>query len=197
MKNKFSIIIPLYNKEKYIAQTIRSVLSQSYFNYEIIVINDGSTDSSLSIVNEFSVEKKLFIHSITNSGVASARNYGISKITGDYVVFLDADDLVDENFLEVVNVNIKENQNADIYHVSWRRINNNGKLISLHRSPESSDWCRDIILGNMFAPHCLIYSKKTVIQIGGFKNGFYAEDWEYIARCINAGAKLWRINDYY
>ena len=196
MNNKFSIIIPLYNKESYISQTIISVLSQTYSNFELIIVNDGSTDNSLECVMKYSKERNIVIYTIENSGVAFARNYGISKITGDYIIFLDADDLLDGNFLEVVDLNIQMNPTSDIYHVSWRRISDDGEVFSLHRAPESNDWKRDIVLGNMFAPHCLIYSRETILKNAGFKNGFFAEDWEYIARCIHAGAKLSGINEY-
>jgi glycosyltransferase involved in cell wall biosynthesis len=195
--NKFTIIIPLYNKERYISDTIKSVLQQNYKNFELIVVNDGSTDGSLLIASSLQNQNTNFqIHSITNSGVASARNFGISIATGSYVVFLDADDLLDNNFLHIVNSYINKNPYADIYHVSWRRVNDGGRVIDLHNAPSSLDWRRDILLGNMFAPHCLIYSQETIKKNGGYKNGFFAEDWEYIARCIHSGAKLSGINEY-
>ena len=92
MKPYFSIIIPLYNKEKHIKDTLNCVWSQSFENFEVIVINDGSTDGSLEKINTIN-DKRLHIYSTKNQGVSSARNYGISKANADLIVFLDADDL--------------------------------------------------------------------------------------------------------
>ena len=95
----FSIIIPLFNKEDYIERTINSVLNQSYKNYEIIVIDDGSTDSGRKIVEKFSNDIIKY-HYQSNSGVASARNNGAKKAKYKYIVFLDSDDTWDSKFLE-------------------------------------------------------------------------------------------------
>ncbi|WP_219007325.1 glycosyltransferase family 2 protein [Aquimarina litoralis] len=94
----FSVVIPLYNKEKYIAATIRSVLDQKETDYEIIVVNDGSTDGSEDIVLEFKNPKIKYFKK-NNTGVSDTRNFGISKTTGTYVAFLDADDYWFSNHL--------------------------------------------------------------------------------------------------
>lgn len=87
----FSVIIPLYNKEKDIEETLNSVINQSFRDFEIIVINDGSTDGSLEIVKKI-INPKLKVYSIANGGASFARNYGVKLALGDYVAFLDADD---------------------------------------------------------------------------------------------------------
>ena len=99
MNDLVSIIIPLYNKENFIKKCIASLLHQSYKNIEIIVINDGSTDNSTRIMSQIS-NKKLFLYNISNGGVSHARNFGISKAKGKYIVFVDADDYVSENYIE-------------------------------------------------------------------------------------------------
>ncbi len=100
-KSKVSIIIPLYNVEKYIAQCIESVLNQNYTNYEMIVVNDGSTDSSVAIVKQYAEnDSRIELINQKNSGVSAARNNGLKKATGDYVVFIDADDFVAPDFLD-------------------------------------------------------------------------------------------------
>ena len=88
-----SCIVPVFNGEKYIAETIESILSQTYPNIEIIVINDGSTDNTLSVLNPF--DKHLSLHSQSNLGQSAARNAGLKMAKGDYISFLDADDLWD------------------------------------------------------------------------------------------------------
>jgi len=108
MKNTiFSVIVPLYNKEKYIRRTIISILNQTYGNFEIIVINDGSTDNSLSIVKSIK-DKRIKIYSRKHEGVSCTRNFGIKKAVGEYIAFLDADDEWDKNFLqEILNLQHK------------------------------------------------------------------------------------------
>ena len=87
----FSIVIPLYNKEKYVKSTLNSVFNQSFKDFEIIVVNDGSTDDSLKIIESYN-SNEIKIYSQDNSGVSVARNMGIEKAKGGYICFLDADD---------------------------------------------------------------------------------------------------------
>lgn len=99
MKPLFSIIIPLFNKEKEIQQTLESVLHQSFRDFEVIIINDGSTDKSEQMVNSFTDERILLI-STDNKGVSQARNFGINYANGEIIAFLDADDYWFPNHLE-------------------------------------------------------------------------------------------------
>ena len=88
----FSIIIPLYNKADYIAETLKSVLNQTYCDYEVIVVNDSSTDNSLEVASSFQ-DERIHIYTKENEGVSAARNYGIMHAKYDYIAFLDADDI--------------------------------------------------------------------------------------------------------
>lgn len=101
---KFSVIIPLYNKEQSIVNTLLSVLNQTYKDFEIVVINDGSTDSSVNLVKKIKDERIKIIHQ-ENKGVSAARNRGIKEASYDWVAFLDGDDLWEANHLqEIVNM---------------------------------------------------------------------------------------------
>ena len=97
----FSVVIPLYNKELSIQNTILSVLNQSYQNFEIVVINDGSTDSSVNAVKSISDERIRLIHQ-ENQGVSAARNRGIKEASYEWIAFLDGDDLWGANHLEEI-----------------------------------------------------------------------------------------------
>lgn len=102
---KFSIIIPLFNTERYIGECIKSVINQNYASWELIIINDGSSDKSLEIANKFASEdKRIKVYSQRNNGVSSARNYGLKKAIGEYVMFLDSDDWYEENLLKSISV---------------------------------------------------------------------------------------------
>lgn len=99
---KFSVVIPLFNKEKEISNTIESVLKQTFLDFEVIIIDDGSTDGSLAMVKQFK-DKRIKIHNKHNEGVAKTRNKGIALSSGSYIAFLDADDLWFPNHLETIN----------------------------------------------------------------------------------------------
>ena len=101
MKPEISIIIPVYNSSKYIKSCLDSILNQTFKNFEVIIIDDGSTDNSYDILKEYSTKNtsiKLFKNS--NHGVSFTRNYGISLAQADYLCFIDSDDWIDENYLE-------------------------------------------------------------------------------------------------
>lgn len=99
-KNRFSIIIPNYNKEEYVRETLESIFNQTYKNFEVIVVDDGSTDKSIEIIKEFDI--KLFHTNRKRAG--GARNIGIDNATGDYIIFLDSDDyFTDNTVLERLN----------------------------------------------------------------------------------------------
>src|SRR5690554_7052561 len=97
----FSVVIPLYNKELSINNTIQSVLNQTFQDYEIVVVNDGSTDKSLEVVKQINDFRIRIINKL-NGGVSSARNRGIEESKFDWIAFLDGDDLWMENHLEIL-----------------------------------------------------------------------------------------------
>lgn len=106
-----SVIIPVYNSEKYIRKCMDSVCAQTYSDMEIIAIDDGSTDRSLSILNEYQAEDtRIHVFTQVNSGQAVARNNGIKKCHGDYITFVDSDDWLDEDMLEVLVENMASEQ---------------------------------------------------------------------------------------
>lgn len=96
----FSVIIPLYNKEKWIEECISSVLSQSFEQFEVLVINDGSTDTSLEVIQHYLEDKRIRVITQPNAGVSKARNRGIEEAKYDLIAFLDADDLWHKDFLK-------------------------------------------------------------------------------------------------
>ena len=97
---KISVIIPVYNKEKYVTRTIESVLNQTYKNLEIIIINDASTDNSKEICESFKDDRIIMINNPKNLGAGATRNLGLSKVTGDFISFVDADDYICEDYYE-------------------------------------------------------------------------------------------------
>ena len=106
---KISVLVPIYNAEKYIEKCLDSIVNQTYENIEIVLIEDGSTDNSLEIIKEYSKQdKRIKIISIKNNGVADARNKALENATGDYVTFVDSDDYVEKDYVETLYTNLKK-----------------------------------------------------------------------------------------
>ena len=122
MSSLVSIIIPCYNSEKYVTETIQSALDQTYANCEIIVIDDGSTDGSLEVIKSFG--DKIHWETGPNKGGCAARNQGLSLAKGNYIQFLDADDLLESRKIELQMVLAGKNGPDCLISSSWRRFRN-------------------------------------------------------------------------
>lgn len=113
--NLVSIIIPVYNQEKYLKETLQSVINQSFSNWECILINDGSVDDSVAIINEYLTQDNRF-HFINseNKGVSNARNLALQQVKGDYILFLDGDDLIHPEKIAQAISNFQKNSDLSI-----------------------------------------------------------------------------------
>lgn len=125
--SKISIIVPVYNSEKYLEKCIESILGQTYQDYELILANDGSTDTS-NIICEKYLKKtdKIKILNLQHRGVSYARNQGILKATGEFICFIDSDDEVDKTYLETL-ILLQEKYNADIVEVKTCYMGNTSR----------------------------------------------------------------------
>ena len=119
---KISVIVPVYNTEKYIGRCIESILNQSYKELEVIVINDGSSDGSAEIIRKYAEDDSriIFIDN-KNCGVSESRNIGIRNAKGEYIQFVDSDDFIDENMLKDTLQLLEENNVS-----SWAKPSNSG-----------------------------------------------------------------------
>ena len=123
-----SIVIPLYNKERFIKETLDSVFNQSFTDYEIIIVNDGSTDSSVFIVNAIE-DQRITVLSNQNKGVSHARNFGISKANSDLIALLDGDDLWEQNHLENLYNLYEKFPDCGLYATAYNKKYFNGEKI--------------------------------------------------------------------
>ena len=120
-----SIIMPVYNKEKYVRKSINSILNQSYTDFELLIINDGSTDNSLSICKEFEEkDSRIKLISVPNGGVSKARNIGLDNASAEYVTFIDSDDTIDIDFIQNLYNCITINS-VDLVISGLKKINSN------------------------------------------------------------------------
>lgn len=128
-ENLISIVTPMYNGEKYVEETINSVLKQTYPNWEMIIVDDGSKDNGPAIVEKFAqADNRIKLIRQKNAGSSAARNNGLKNIQGRYVSFLDSDDFWEPNFLEE-QLNFIKEKKSPIVFASYKRINAEGKEI--------------------------------------------------------------------
>ena len=114
---KFSIVIPTFNRSKFISQIISDIINQTYANWELIIIDDGSTDNTKEVVSKFTRNKKIHYFFQVNSERSSARNNGINNATGDFICFVDSDERLDSKFLGYIANAIKtNNENPGVYY---------------------------------------------------------------------------------
>lgn len=120
---KFSIVVPVYNVEKYLSQCVESILSQSYKDFELILVNDGSTDNSKSICKKYAVAHD-FIRLINkkNGGLSDARNIGIANAKGEYIILVDADDYIELNSFEVFFEELEKSGNPDVMITRLKKV---------------------------------------------------------------------------
>ena len=115
----FTIVIPLYNKGQSVKRSICSVLNQSFSNFEIVIVDDGSTDNSVEVVKSFK-DNRIKIVRQANAGVSAARNHGIDIASGQFITFLDADDEYEPNHLETLRKLIDEYPGYNVYATSYK-----------------------------------------------------------------------------
>lgn len=140
---KFSIIMPVYNTGKYLEKSILSVLHQSYTDYELICINDGSTDNSAQILSAFADKKEIkIIKHECNKGLFCARKTGVQNATGDYILFLDSDDWLESDALKILAKELS-NSSPDYIEFTYYKVAANGRKKTWHFSKE--DKTKEII----------------------------------------------------
>ncbi len=125
-----SLIIPVYNKGKYIDQCIRSILEQTFTDFEVIIIDDGSTDNCEEIIKRYT-DRRIHLYSQTNQGVSVARNNGIRVSRGEYLIFIDADDYIENDFLEVLFHKYQAYPDVDVFIYGLTSCDEQGN--KLHR----------------------------------------------------------------
>ncbi|MCO5235635.1 MAG: glycosyltransferase [Chitinophagaceae bacterium] len=187
----FSVIIPLYNKEKSIANTIHSVLAQSLRDFELLVVNDNSTDSSRAVVGAIR-DNRIRIIDKANGGVSSARNEGIISAKNELVAFLDADDIWEPDFLETIKELIADYPSADCYTTGYA-CKYNGKTLNVFGANERGivqDFFKQVYIGPIMHSSSICVRKAVFERIGYFNTIIRrGEDYDMWAR-IGSSASI-------
>ncbi len=194
---KVTVITPAYNAEKYLRQTIESVLAQTFQDFEMLIIDDGSVDSTRLISESYS--DKVTCIKKENGGVSSARNLGMSKANGDYIAFLDADDIWHPSKLEKQVNFLESNLDIGICYVGVECVDENLRTLSYIEANSYSDYCEALLLYScVVSGSCssVMIRRSFVEQIGGFDTNFTNyEDWEYWLR-LSLETKFAPISEY-
>ena len=190
---KFSVIVPIYNSEKYLKKCLDSLVNQTFKNIEIILVNDGSTDNSEDIIKQYLKDKRIIYLKKENGGQASARNLGLSKAKGDYISFIDSDDYVDLDMFEKLNECAFDNDIilSDYYYTKENQDNYIKLFDGTAGNIINTDyWKFDTCPWNKF------YKKSFLIENNfSFPEGIMYEDYASIPTLIKYNPKLYYCNE--
>ena len=201
---KISIIIPVYNGEKFIESTILSVLNQTYKDYEIIIVNDASTDLTSNVIGKYRQQIATEIINRENLGISKTVNKGIKAMKGDWFKWLSADDELKPDYLQTMVDKIKETENPKnkIFVTNYDIINQYGKELRKFTEPDINSWSQD-------DRNALLVSKyygnisSSIFHKDIFKNGMFAEtmrhgeDYEFWLRnCLVHDVQLVLVPEY-
>ncbi|MFB9058013.1 glycosyltransferase family 2 protein [Mariniflexile ostreae] len=186
----FSVVIPLYNKQHYIVATLNSVINQTFKDFEIIIINDGSTDNSLQKVNAFQ-DSRISIYSQKNQGLSAARNAGIKKVKSNYIALLDADDLWVHDYLEYMHFMITNYKDACIFatrNTLWFKKNlpELNTSVNFNRNDIALIFNYFELAKNLFSYSSIVFHKSVFNTIGYFdENINFGEEEDFSIRCFS------------
>ncbi|WP_259769963.1 glycosyltransferase family 2 protein [Pediococcus pentosaceus] len=189
-QNLISIIVPVYNVEKHIEGCLSSILKQTYKNFELIIINDGSTDNSLKNIEKMNFIQNKKIITTKNLGISAARNRGIRESSGEFITFIDSDDVVEPDYLEYL-LGLLQKFNVDISSCQHIVEFNNKKNIDMSFNEQSCfmsshDWLQDVLLMNKvdLSPWGKLY-KADLFNDDTFPEGKLFEDTYAIPTIIS------------
>lgn len=184
-----SVIIPAYNSSRYICEAIDSVLSQTYDNLEVIVVNDGSTDTTLQVLEKY--HKRIIVIDQLNQGAAHARNTGIKAAKGEFITFLDSDDYWFKQKVELQIQYLRQHPEMGAVYADWSRWHPVGnefpdpltlapQNVTLEIDPEQSGWLYEKLFSDFIITTITILIKKSVLdEIGYFDTSLkMGEDYD-------------------
>lgn len=191
-----SIIVPIYNAEKYITKCVDSILNQTKKELEIILINDGSTDKTEEIIKNYQ-DKRIKYFKNKNQGIGKTRNFGIEKAKGKYIMFLDSDDYLEKNACELL-YNKAESNNLDLVMCDFYKIYANGNIEEVRQSSFKNSSLKDSpkILSEHLSPWAKIYKRDLIIKNNiRFVENLKYEDAPFVAIALDKAKKIGKVDE--
>ena len=191
-----SIIIPAYNAEKYIEKCLDSIINQTKKELEIIVVNDGSTDNTESIVKNYK-DKRIKYFKNKNQGIGKTRNFGIEKATGKYIMFIDSDDYIEKNECEKLYYKA-ENNNLDIVICDFYKVYDSGEIEQIHTPNFNDSSLKDNpdIITEYLCPWAKLYNRKMIIDNNiKFVENLKYEDAPFVIKALCTAKKIGKVDE--
>ena len=190
-KAKVSVILPTYNRAYCLERSVRSVLSQTYQNLELVIVDDGSTDDTAALIAGMKDERIHYVATKSNQGVAAARNYGLEYVTGDYIAFQDSDDCWRPEKLCLQMQKIEQEQAGFCYHKVQYDFGGGQIAVSPQENvpieKKSGDIYAQLLYENMVDCPALLVRRECIEEAGGFDTELKAlEDYDLALRLGNA-----------
>jgi glycosyltransferase involved in cell wall biosynthesis len=186
-----SVVIPVYNGEKFVADAIDSVLAQEGAAFELIVVDDGSTDSTPTILGHYG--DAIAVHRQPNLGEGAARNAALPHLRGELVLFLDADDLIPAGYLERFAAAAREAPEIEVFHCGWRGMNFDGESLYAQEQPAPIDADPFHDIAAWGSPHIdsVLVRRSALARVGGFDPTLRVQaDFDFCLRLAASGARF-------
>lgn len=186
-----SILMPVYNVDKYVGYAIDSVLAQSYLNFELIIINDASTDNTANIIEN--AQKKdsriIILNNTKNLGISESLNKGLAISNGKYISRIDGDDLITNDKIEK-QVNFLEQNDIDLVGCWVKNINEKGEILNYCKYPTDELIIKKVLHYTSPILHIWTAKKELYDRLGGYRKTAPAEDYDFILRSLDLGFKV-------
>lgn len=195
MVPKISVVMSVYNGEKYLKEAVESILNQSFDDFEFIIINDASTDSSLQILESYKDSRINIINNGKNIGLTKSLNKGVGLAKGKYIARMDSDDISEESRFEIEYSKLEQNPQITVVGSNVQHIDSEGNELEVVKYPET----QEEHIGNIFFANTLVHSttmfrKLNFDNVGGYNEEFYkAQDYDLWFKLLNDGGVLFNI----
>lgn len=207
MNELISIIIPVYNSEQYLSECIDSVLGQTYTSIELILVDDGSTDTSGALCDHYAKkDARIRVVHNSNAGVSAARNIGLDMAVGEYITFIDSDDIVEENYVFALYSNIKENH-SDLSFCKMAKYAHGAIVPMPENLPLIVNLETDLSLTSFAKRFCygkdcisssacrILYKRNIVSEIRFDKEIRIGEDWMFVLNAVFRSKKVTSVDE--
>jgi len=202
MEFKISVLMPVYNGELYLSESIESVINQTFTNFEFVIVDDGSTDKTLSILKDAQKkDQRVKVYSLPhNKGIVEALNYGLSKCRAPFIARMDCDDIMHRDRLLFQHKLFLESPDTDVAGCLIEKFSSDNIKIGFKRYSdwlnslcEHEDICREIFVESPFAHPSVMIKKDVFLAAGGYKDNGWPEDYDLFLRLFQADKKFKKV----